>query len=156
MILLDEVGTHFSMKISVRNNQILLNNRPLYQRLILDQGYWEESLLTPPTKDALKKDLELIKAMGFNGIRKHQKFEDPWFYYLADKMGLLVWAELPSPYSFSTKEVENVQRDMTEMAKALFNHPSIITWVPFNESWESRCVYGCTTAELRKIDLLPS
>lgn len=142
MILLDEVGTHFGMrKISVRNNQILLNNRPLYQRLILDQGYWEESLLTPPTKDALKKDLELIKAMGFNGIRKHQKVEDPWFYYLADKMGLLVWAELPSPYSFSTKEVENVQRDMTEMAKALFNHPSIITWVPFNESWGIRDVF---------------
>ncbi|MDY4611788.1 MAG: glycoside hydrolase family 2 TIM barrel-domain containing protein [Sphaerochaetaceae bacterium] len=142
MAPLDEVSTYFGMrKVSVRNGQVLLNNRPLYQRLILDQGYWPESLLTAPDKDALERDLMLTKQMGFNGVRKHQKFESPWFYYLADKMGLLVWAELPSAYCFSTDEVENVHRDLLRAVKTLYNHPSIITWVPFNESWGIRDVF---------------
>lgn len=142
MILLDEVSTYFGMrKVSVRNGQVLLNNRPLYQRLILDQGYWPESLLTPPDEDALRKDLDLMKQMGFNGVRMHQKFESPWFYYLADVMGILVWAELPSAYCFSTDEVENVHRDLLQSVRALYNHPSIITWVPFNESWGIRDVF---------------
>lgn len=139
--LCDTVTTYFGMRnITIRNGQILLNNRPIYQKLILDQGYWDESLLTPPSKEALKKDLELTKAMGFNGVRKHQKIEDPYFYYYADKLGLMVWAELPSPYRFCTDEIVNVQRDMTETVRCLYNHPSVITWVPFNESWGIRDV----------------
>jgi len=137
--LCDKVVTYFGMRdVSIRNGQILLNNRPIYQKLILDQGYWDESLLTPPDKEALKKDLGLAKSMGFNGVRKHQKIEDPWFYYYADKLGLMVWAELPSPYCFSTDEIVNVERDMTETVRHLYNHPCIITWVPFNESWGIR------------------
>ena len=140
--ILDKVKTYFGMrKISTRNGQILLNNRPLYQRLILDQAYWPESLITPPSKEALRKDLELIKALGFNGLRMHQKFEDPWLYYLASEMGLVVWAELPSAYRFSFNEVENVTRDMLFAVKSLYNNPSIITWVPFNESWGIRDVF---------------
>ena len=135
----DCVETYFGMrKISTRNGQILLNNRPLYQRLILDQGYWNESLLTPRTKEDLLHDLEMTVKMGFNGVRKHQKIEDPWFYYYADKLGILVWAEFPSPYCFCFDEIDNVQRDMAEIVKSLFNHPCVITWVPFNESWGVR------------------
>ena len=139
--LSDTVTTYFGMRdISIRNGQILLNNRPVYQKLVLDQGYWEESLLTPPDKESLKEDLEAAMAMGFNGVRKHQKIEDPWFYYYADRLGMMVWAELPSPYCFSTDEIVFVQRDMTESVKHLYNHPSVITWVPFNESWGIRDV----------------
>ena len=135
----DCVETYFGMrKICVRNGQILLNNRPLYQRLILDQGYWDDTLLTPPSKEALLHDLEMVVKMGFNGVRKHQKIEDPWFYHFADKLGILVWAELPSPYCFCSDEMMNVQRDMMETVRHLFNHPSVITWVPFNESWGVR------------------
>lgn len=139
--VLDEVKTYFGMrKISIHNGKILLNNRPLYQRLILDQGYWEDSLLTPPDDDAFRRDLELIKAMGFNGLRKHQKIESPKFYHLADKLGLIVWAELPSPYSFSSDEIIEVESEMSHIVRHLYNHPSIVTWVPFNESWGIRDV----------------
>ena len=64
-----------------------MNNRPYFQRLVLDQGYWRDTLLTPPSEEAIKKDIELTKAMGFNGARKHQKIEDPRYYYWADKLG---------------------------------------------------------------------
>ena len=137
--VLDTVHTHFGMrKISVHDNEVLLNNRPFYQRLILDQGYWPESHLTAPSKDAIKKDLELIKAMGFNGVRMHQKFEDPYFYYYADQIGLAVWGELPSAYEFTFDENVNIMRDMAEGVRNLYNHPSVICWVPLNESWGVR------------------
>lgn len=92
-VLIDEVDSYFGMrKISTYNGNVLLNNVPLYQKLILDQGYWPESHLTPPSDTALVKDIELIKEMGYNGVRKHQKIEDPRFYYWCDIKGLLVWA----------------------------------------------------------------
>ena len=101
---LDRVETYFGMrKISVHNGQLLLNNRPYFQRLVLDQGYWRDTLLTPPSEEAIKKDIELTKAMGFNGARKHQKIEDPRYYYWADKLGLLVWGEMPSAYEFNDR-----------------------------------------------------
>lgn len=132
----DRVSTYFGMRsIDVRNGHILLNGELLFQKLVLDQGYWEESLLTPPSKEALMKDLELVKAMGFNGVRKHQKIEDPLFYYYADQMGVLVWGELPSAYVYNDKMIENSINTMIHFIERDFNHPSIITWVPVNESW---------------------
>ena len=88
----DEAETRFGMrKISVNESGVIcLNNRPLYQKLILDQGYWPESGLTPPSAESLKRDILLAKKMGFNGARKHQKFEDPYFYYFAEELGLKV------------------------------------------------------------------
>ena len=74
-------------EMEIKYGKICLNNKPYYQRLILDQGYWKESGTTPPSVEALKKDIKLCKAMGFNGARKHQKMEDPYWYYLADEMG---------------------------------------------------------------------
>lgn len=137
----DIVDSYFGMrKISVREGEILLNNRPYYQKLVLDQGYWPDTLMTPPDADAFRYDIEMTKKMGFNGVRKHQKMEDPRFYYLADRMGLLVWGEMPSGYDFCDEEISNVITEWMEFVKQSYNHPCIITWVPFNESWGIRNV----------------
>jgi len=134
--LLDEVFSYFGMrKISIENSQVLLNNRPLYQRLVLDQGYWEESGITPPSVDALEKDVDRILEMGYNGLRKHQKIEDERFIYLCDLKGVLMWAEMPATYSFDDVAIRNLTREWLNVVEQQYNHPSIITWVPFNESW---------------------
>ncbi|PTW02187.1 glycosyl hydrolase family 2 [Halanaerobium saccharolyticum] len=134
--VVDQLSSYFGMrKISIEADQILLNNQPFYQKLILDQGYWPDSLVTPPSDQAIKKDVELAKKMGFNGARKHQKIEDDRFYYWADKLGLLVWAEMGSTYEFSEQAVENFSLEWQRVVKELYNHPSIVCWVPFNESW---------------------
>lgn len=135
----DQVDCYFGMrKIEARNGQILLNNRPVYQRLILDQGYWEESLMTPPSRNALKTDIELTKKLGFNGARKHQKLEDSHYYYWADVLGLLVWCEMPSGYLFNDLEIHSFLSEWQEIIQETYNHPCIITWVPLNESWGVR------------------
>lgn len=135
----DRVNTYFGMrKISVKGDMILLNNRPLYQKLVLDQGYWKESLITPPSDEAIKYDIEMTKKMGFNGARKHQKVEDPRYYYWADKLGLLVWGEMPSAYNFNSEEIENITSEFIEFINRDYNHPCIINWVPLNESWGVR------------------
>ena len=125
-------------KISVENGKIYLNDRPLFQRLILDQGYWIESGLTPPSVEALKKDIELSKAMGFNGARKHQKLEDPYFYYYAEELGFLVWAEMPSAYTFCDREVKAITAEWQEIVNVAKNFTSVIAYVPLNESWGAR------------------
>ena len=99
----DDVTTYFGMRsVEVKDGYVLLNKQPLYQRLVLDQGYWPESLLTPPSDEAIRADIEWTKRFGYNGARKHQKVEDPRYYYWADKMGLLVWGEIPSAYELRT------------------------------------------------------
>lgn len=132
----DHVTTYFGMrKIEARDGFIFLNNHPLYQRLVLDQGYWDETLLTPPTDEAIRADIEWTKKFGYNGARKHQKVEDPRYYYWADKLGLIVWGEIPSTYEFTQESVENLSDTLAGFIERDFNHPSIITWVPLNESW---------------------
>ena len=134
--VLDQVDTYFGMrKIEVRNGVIYLNNKRLYQRLVLDQGYWEDTLITPPSDEAIQEDLKWTLRFGYNGARKHQKVEDPRYYYWADKMGVLVWGELPSPYAYTDETVENLSSTMLEFIRRDFNHPCIINWVPLNESW---------------------
>jgi beta-galactosidase/beta-glucuronidase len=91
--------------------------------------------MTPPSEQAIIRDIELIKAAGFNGVRKHQKIEDPRFLYWADRLGLLVWEEMPSAYRFTHESVERLTREWIEVIDRDSNHPSIIVWVPFNESW---------------------
>jgi beta-galactosidase/beta-glucuronidase len=135
----DRVETYFGMrKIERDGSHILLNHFPLYQRLVLDQGYWEESLITPPSNEALIKDITMVKEMGFNGVRKHQKIEVPAFLYLADCMGILVWEEMPSNYEFTEDGMRALQDEYEEMILRDYNHPCIITWVPLNESWGVR------------------
>ena len=132
----DRVETYFGMRrIAIQGDKILLNNDVLYQKLILDQGYWPDGLLTAPTDEALRRDVELTKALGYNGARKHQKFEDPQYLYWADKLGLLVWGELPSAYWLRDSEKRNMIRDLSEAIRRDYNHPALITWTPLNESW---------------------
>ena len=134
--LLDEVNSYFGMrKVHTKNGIVFLNNRPYYQKLVLDQGYWPDGLLTAPSDDALKRDIELAKEMGFNGCRKHQKVEDPRFLYWADKLGYLVWGECASFASYSTDAVARLTAEWSEIIDRDYNHPCIITWVPINESW---------------------
>ncbi len=133
---IDWVDTYFGMrKIEIAGNKVLLNNQVLYQKLILDQGYWPDGLLTAPSDDSLRTDVELTLAMGYNGARKHQKFEDPRYLYWADKLGLLVWGELPSAYWLRDSEKRNMMRDLSEAIQRDYNHPCLIAWVPLNESW---------------------
>lgn len=133
---LDQVDTYFGMrKIEVRDGIVYLNNDRLYQRLVLDQGYWPDTMITPPSDEAIRADLEWTKKLGFNGARKHQKIEDPRYYYWADKMGVLVWGEVPSPFAYTDETVENLSATLLEFIRRDFNHPCIITWVPLNESW---------------------
>ncbi|WP_078392957.1 glycoside hydrolase family 2 protein [Shouchella patagoniensis] len=135
-IKMDKARSYFGLrKISIHQGQVLLNNRPIYQKLILDQGYWPDTNLTAPSVEALEADIEAIKEMGFNGVRKHQKIEDERFYYLCDQIGLLVWAEMPSAYSYSTDAVRMFTTEWQEIVNQLSHYPSIVTWVPFNESW---------------------
>lgn len=132
----DKVDTYFGMrKIEIINGAITINNHVLYQRLILDQGYWPDGILTAPSDDALRRDVELTIRMGYNGARKHQKFEDPRYLYWADKLGLLVWGELPSAYWLRDSQKRNMMRDLSEAIRRDYNHPALIAWVPINESW---------------------
>ena len=132
----DVVQTYFGVrKISIEGNKVLLNNLPIYQRLILDQGYWEDTHLTPPSEEAIIKDIDLILAAGYNGVRKHQKTEDRRFLYWCDKKGLLVWSEMAAQYSFNDDAIQAFTKEWMEIVEQNYNHPSIITWTPFNESW---------------------
>ena len=132
----DEVESYFGMRdIRIRNGLVLLNGQPLYQRLVLDQGYWKDTGLTPENADVLLKDIEYVKRMGFNGVRKHQKTESDRFLYWCDVHGLLVWGEGPSFYKYSDKAAKNFVREWTEIVEQNYNHPCIIIWTPLNESW---------------------
>lgn len=137
--IVDNVKSYFGMrKVSVKGDNILLNNKPYYQKLVLDQGYWQDSLLTPPSDEAIVYDIEMTKKMGFNGARKHQKIEDPRYYYWADRLGLLVWGEMPSGYDFNDELVRNISHELQGFIRRDYNHPCIISWVPINESWGVR------------------
>lgn len=134
--LLDEVKSYTAMRtVSIQRDRFMLNGHPYYLRMVLDQGYWADTLITPPSDEALRLDIELTKRMGFNGVRKHQKIEDPRFLYWADVMGLLVWEEMPSAYRFTPKAVQRITKEWTEAIDRDSSHPCIVAWVPFNESW---------------------
>ncbi len=134
--VIDRVISYFGMrKISIDEGRIKLNNEEYYMKLVLDQGYYPNSLLTSPSDEALIKDITLTKEMGFNGVRKHQKIEEERYLYYADKYGLLLWEELPSAYAFSKRSQRNLKSEWVEAIKRDYNHPCIVTWVPMNESW---------------------
>jgi hypothetical protein len=134
--VLDEVTSYTALRsIGVQREKILLNGRPYNMRLVLDQGYWPDTLMTAPSGEALRRDVELAKAMGFNGVRKHQKIEDPRYLYWADVLGLLVFGEMPSAYRFTSKAIKRLLKEWTEAMERDVSHPSLVIWVPFNESW---------------------
>ena len=132
----DTVKSYFGLrKVSIVDGKFMLNNRPFYQKLLLDQGYWEESLLTAPTDQAFIDDIALSKEMGFNGVRKHQKIEDPRYLYHADTMGFLVWGEIAAAYVYSKRYVKRITDEWIDEIFRDYNHPCIIAWTPINESW---------------------
>jgi beta-galactosidase/beta-glucuronidase len=132
----DCVKSYFGIrKIEIKERKIYLNGKELYQRLILNQGYFKDGIYTPIDEEEYRKDVELIKEVGFNGIRMHQKIENKKFLFWCDYLGLLVWAEMPSAYLFSKKMRKEYELQLEEFIERDYNHPSIIVWVPFNESW---------------------
>ena len=134
--LLDQARSYTALRsIGVQGDRFVLNGRPYPLRMVLDQGYWPETGLTPPDDDALRLDVELAKQMGFNGVRKHQKIEDPRYLYWADTLGLLVWGEMPSAYRYTKDSIERLTKEWLEAIDRDFSHPCIIAWVSFNESW---------------------
>ena len=134
--LLDTAVSYTALRAAgVQGDRFVLNNRPYMLRLVLDQGYWPASGLTAPDDDALRRDVVLAKKMGFNGVRKHQKIEDPRYLYWADRLGLAVWEEMPSAYRFTPRSVDRLIREWSDVIERDYSHPCIISWVPINESW---------------------
>lgn len=132
----DSVTSYFGFrKIHTENGMVYLNNKLYYQKLVLDQGYWPQSLMTAPDDGALIRDIQIAKEMGFNGCRKHQKVEEARFLYWADKMGFLVWGECAAAPMYHTGAVNQTLRDWSEIVERDYNHPCIVVWVPLNESW---------------------
>lgn len=134
--VVDRVRSYTALRsVTTERGRFVLNGRAYPMRLILNQGYWPESGITAPDDHALRKDVELAKRMGFNGVRMHQKIEDPRYLYWADRLGLLVWEEMPSAYRFTKRSVERLAREWTSAILRDISHPCIVVWVPFNESW---------------------
>lgn len=134
--VVDEVQSYVGLRsVGIGNGHFLLNGFPYYLRLVLEQGYWPESHLAAPGAKALCHEVELVKALGFNGVRVHQKVEDPRFLYWCDRLGLLVWEEMANAYVFSPTAVERLTREWLEVLDRDYSHPCIVTWVPLNESW---------------------
>jgi hypothetical protein len=128
-------------KIEVRKdgsgiNRLFLNNQPLFQYGPLDQGWWPDGLYTPASDAAVKYDIEMTKKLGMNMARKHVKYECARWYYWCDRLGLLVWQDMPSGDAQRNDESRaNYRRELQAMIDALGNFPSIVMWVPFNEGW---------------------
>ena len=132
----ETIGSYFGFRAFLANrNCLMLNNNPVYLKMVLHQGYYRDGGLSAPDLEALKNDLLLAKQLGFNGIRMHQKIEDERFYYYADVLGMMIWCEMPSPYEFKDPTIENTMTEWLNVVKQNYNHPSICVWVPLNESW---------------------
>ena len=134
--LLDCVYTYCGMRtVQTQGGRVLLNNLPYYQKLVLNQGYYPQGCITAVSDQDYIRDIQLIKQMGFNGVRMHQKIEDPRFLYWCDRLGLLVWEEMPSFYNFTGQAQLQYMRELSETVSRDYNHPCIVVWVAFNESW---------------------
>jgi hypothetical protein len=159
----DHVSSYFGMrKFSLEGNRLCLNNVPYFQLGPLDQGYWPDGLYTPPSDAAMQQDIELVKHLGFNMLRKHVKVEPRRYYYYCDKLGLIVWQDMPNggkevseltstltmvfgsrrkddDYRYSGRDEvasrQDYRRELQEMVDHLYNAPCIGMWVPFNEGW---------------------
>ena len=139
---IDSLKSYFGMrKISMAKvgeyQKMMLNNEFLFQMGPLDQGFWPDGIYTAPTDEAIQNDLMKAKQLGFNMIRKHIKVEPQRWYYWADKLGLLIWQDMPSPNSYTGNpqpiDVPEFKSEMEQMIKTHWNSPSIIMWVVFNE-----------------------
>ncbi len=180
--VIDEVESYFGMrKISLGdlngNKYLFLNNKPLFHYGTLDQGWWPDGLHTPPSDEAMKYDIEMTKKMGFNMIRKHIKVEPDRWYYHCDKLGMLVWQDMPSgmvalaaeenkwpafvqmvpqtgmDLNHRSEDAAQFEWELHRMIHIHYNSPSVVMWVPFNEGWGQYAT--CRIAEMIK-DLDPT
>jgi beta-galactosidase/beta-glucuronidase len=132
----DEVSSYLGLRsAAVGAHAFLLNGLPYYVRSVLSQGYWPASHLTAPDAGALRREAEVIKELGFNAVRVHQKVEDPRFLHWADRLGLLVWGETANAYAFTPEAVRRLTTEWLDIVRRDISHPCIVTWVPLNESW---------------------
>jgi hypothetical protein len=132
----DTVESYFGLRdVGVKDGRFTLNGERMFLRLVLAQGYWPASHLAAPSEDALRREVELIKELGFNGVRVHQKVEDPRFLYWCDQLGLVVWGEMANAYEYSVDGVARFTAEWLEVVRRDVSHPSVVTWVPVNESW---------------------
>lgn len=139
--VIDEISSYAGMrKVHIANGYFYLNNQPYFQRLVLDQGFYPNGIWTAPTDADLKADIELAKAVGFNGARLHQKVFEERYYYWADKLGYLTWGEEASwgLNVNSNLAARNFLSEWTEIVVRDRNHPSLVTWTPFNETWSAK------------------
>ncbi|CAM4272517.1 glycoside hydrolase family 2 TIM barrel-domain containing protein [Deinococcus marmoris] len=133
--VIDTVQSYAALRsVGCDGPRFLLNGQGYVLRMVLDQGYWPDSLMAA-TDEELRRDVELTRRLGFNGARKHQKVEDPRWLYWCDVLGLLVWEEMPSANRFTPGAVEKLTREWMEVIRRDVSHPCIVAWVPFNESW---------------------
>ncbi len=139
--VMDEVKSYAGMrKIHVADGYFYLNNQPYYQRLVLDQGFYPQGIWTAPSDEALKQDIEMSKAVGFNGARLHQKVFEERYYYWADHLGYICWGEQGN-WGLDTNDEIAARNFLSEWNEILLrdrNHPCIVTWTPTNETWEAR------------------
>lgn len=137
--IVDKISSYSGLRsITLSNGMILLNNKPVYQRLVLDQGFYPTGIYTAPTDEALKNDIEISMGLGFNGARLHEKVFEARFLYWADKLGYLVWGEHAN-WGLNITTPMGLERFLPEWIEVLerdYNHPSIIGWCPFNETWD--------------------
>lgn len=135
----DKVDSYFGLRdVRLDGQKFLINGKSVFQRLVLDQGFYPDGIYTAPTEEAMIKDIQISLDVGFNGARLHEKIFEPRFLYHCDKMGYIVWGEYPNwgmdssnpniLFSILPEWIEEIERD--------FNHPSIIGWCPFNETWD--------------------
>ena len=133
---IDVVASYLGLReAGVGGGAFLLNGQPYYTRSVLNQGYRPQTHLASRGSDELRAEVEMIKAMGFNAVRVHQKAEDPRFLHWADRLGLLVWGEIAGAYEFSTDAVALLTAEWTQLVRRYRSHPSVVVWVPVNESW---------------------
>lgn len=155
--VIDEVQSYTGLrKIHTSGNKVYLNNEPYYQRLVLDQGFYPDGIWTAPSDEALRHDIELSKAAGFNGARLHQKVFEERFHYWADHLGYLTWGEAPS-WGMDTNNPEVARNFLNEWREEILrdrNHPSIVVWTPMNEEWwpdhEQYARFVCDVYDLTK------
>lgn len=134
--VLDEVGGYTGLRtIGVRDGVVELNGHRIFSRLVLEQAYWPDTHFTAPSLEALRDEAALIKGLGFNGLRIHQVSADPRFLRACDEVGLMVWADVPAPYVHTPRSVSLVAQTLTGLVERDRNHPSVVAWVPYNESW---------------------
>jgi hypothetical protein len=135
--VVDEVQSYCAFRrYEIKDGRLALNGEPYFLRGVLDQGYWPDGILTPPSDDAIRSEVAMTKRLGFNMARKHVKVEDPRWYYWCDHLGLAVWQDMPASHNLASPEAkENFRREWRGAVRAVRSYPCVLHWIPFNENW---------------------